>query len=503
MPPHSARRQRSLALRVPVVALILAFTAIPTELRRVDLDTLAEFVHFGVDVPDIIANILGFVPLGMVLVDGTRSRAIGLAAALSLFVEIMQLFSAGRSPSLIDVMTNTLGAAIGFAICRRWHIDLARVTVGIRAALAAGVLALGTYGIVAAQITPERVEKSIKLAIANPPWRTVNDRGATTPGRLEAYWTFDGTSPANVSDESGSGINAIPVNGVRFVEGVIGRAVDLNGSNQWLDAGEPTALRLVGSVTITAWINSRAFPRDDAAIVSAHSGLGYQLDTTIDTGPRTVGFKLANASGKLMARYGRTRLQLNRWYHVAGVYDAPAKTLDVYLQGHLDNGCLIGEVTGTQRVSGKHSFIGRRSSEQGFEFAGAIDEVRIYSRALTPDEIAAQVAQAAATPGLDVSSARDLSPGDPVLRNCSREEPDDTRITGLMVLFGMLVAVGTMGVWQGDGFRGAGLVISATAGALLLPHILAIVPPYFLWCVPLLTLSGGASVVASTRDETD
>ena len=75
-------------------------------------------------------------------------------------------------------------------------------------------------------------------------------------------------------------------------------------------------------MTISAWINSSAFPRDDAAIVSAFSGLGYQLDTTIDQGARTVGFKLANASGRLMARDGKTRLHTGRWYHVAGVYDA-------------------------------------------------------------------------------------------------------------------------------------------------------------------------------------
>ena len=35
-------------------------------------------------------------------------------------------------------------------------------------------------------------------------------------------------------------------------------------------------------MTISAWINSTAFPRDDAAIVSSHDPLGYQLDTTVD-----------------------------------------------------------------------------------------------------------------------------------------------------------------------------------------------------------------------------
>ena len=95
--------------------------------------------------------------------------------------------------------------------------------------------------------------------------------------------------------------------------------------------------RLCGSpVTISAWIKSTSYPRDDAAIVSSHNGVGFQLDTTIDRGPRTIGFKLGSPCGLLMARYGKTPLALNTWYYVAGVYNAKAKTMDVYLNGELD-----------------------------------------------------------------------------------------------------------------------------------------------------------------------
>jgi hypothetical protein len=84
-------------------------------------------------------------------------------------------------------------------------------------------------------------------------------------------------------------------------------------------------------MTISAWIKSTAWPRDDAAIVSS----GFLLDTTIDEGPRTIGFKLGNSCGALMARYGATPLALNTWYYVAGVYNAKAGTMDVYLNGDI------------------------------------------------------------------------------------------------------------------------------------------------------------------------
>ena len=105
-------------------------------------------------------------------------------------------------------------------------------------------------------------------------------------------------------------------------------------------------------MTVSAWVNSAAFPVDDAAIVSkrASSEIGFQLDTTVDRGPRTVGFKLTNSSGGRLFRYGATILQANTWYHVTGVYDAAASTLHVYLNGQLDDGALVGTVTAPSRT---------------------------------------------------------------------------------------------------------------------------------------------------------
>ena len=83
----------------------------------------------------------------------------------------------------------------------------------------------------------------------------------------------------------------------------------------------------------------------------ASGEIGFQLDVTKDTGPRTIGFKLTNSSGGQMFRYGATTLQPNTWYHIAGVYDAATQSLHVYLNGQLDDGVLQGTVTATQQNS--------------------------------------------------------------------------------------------------------------------------------------------------------
>ena len=122
----------------------------------------------------------------------------------------------------------------------------------------------------------------------------------------------------------------------------MGSAVSFDGTTDYIDFGHPTALRLTSSMTLSAWIKSTSYPRDDAAIVSSASGVGFQLDATIDRGPRTIGFKLTNSCGLMMARYGATPLALDTWYYVTGVYNAEAKTMDVYLNGELDDSVLMG-----------------------------------------------------------------------------------------------------------------------------------------------------------------
>ncbi len=213
------------------------------------------------------------------------------------------------------------------------------------------------------------------------------------PSGLAAAYGFDETSGSTAADASGNGNAGTLLNGAVFAPGKNGNAVSLDGVNDYVNIGNPTSLQITTSMTVSAWINSSSFPGDDAAVVSkrGNSLAGYQLDTTIDKGPRTIGFKLTSASGTQMNRYGATALQLGQWYHMAGVYNASAQTLDVYLNGQLNNGSLVGTVTSSQQNSSLNAVVGRKSGDTGFEFAGRIDDVRIYSRALSQAEIQADM----------------------------------------------------------------------------------------------------------------
>jgi hypothetical protein len=182
------------------------------------------------------------------------------------------------------------------------------------------------------------------------------------------------------------------------------------------------------------------------------------------------------------------------------------KTMNVYLNGRPDNGCLSGRVTGRQQISGKKTFIGRRAGERGFEFAGLIDEVRIYSRALTEPEIADEVEHAIAQ-SPDRKGVVDVLPSEE--KHAVADEPcahkpsggsQDARVAGLAVTSGLLVAVVCAGVWSSGGWRMGSLLLSLLAGVALLPWLGPLVPGYFRTLMPLLSLLGGLSLIASVRE---
>lgn len=487
---NSNRRADGIRLRAPVILMVLAATAIPVELRPLGHVT----VDFSVNAFHAVANVVGYVPVGIVLGELGLLRAVITAALMSVFAESSQLVMLHRDCSAIDLATNVIGAFLGAVISVHWQIRSPSFRIDRWKTL---VAATGAFALI--------------LLVWSAAGPTPSTRGATSPGTLEAYWKLDETGGRVVFDSSGHGLNGRFSTEPKSVAGVVGRSVTLDGAKDYIDFGRSTALRLVGSMTISAWIKPSSFPIDDAAIVSQfHGGFGYQLDATVDRGPRTIGFKLTNACGDLMARYGATPLAVHTWYHVAGVYDAEERTLDVYLNGKLDNGFLRGLVTGTQHSSRSAVYVGKRSDLEGFEFAGAIHDVRIYSFALTNTEIAAVMrgevidgVAAYRVAGSGANSSRGAGRSTDQGSRCAViSEGGDEKVPAVAATLGVLVAFACVGLWPSAGSL-LYLFSSLAAGLLLVPPTASTLPSFNLWMIPLVSLAGGASVVVSLRRQND
>jgi hypothetical protein len=441
-------------------------------------------LDFHIIPSDVAENIAGFLPVGLVLGELGFIRAIAAGTLLSTFAETAQLVAVHRAPSPVDIASNVIGGILGALISVRWQIRAPGFTTARWKGVVAAVLAF-----------------LLVLALSGTSAAAINTRGSSSPGTLEAYWKLDEPQGKIASDSSGHGLHGKFRNPPKQTASVVG-SISLDGLNDYIDFGHPAELRLAGSMTVSAWINSVSFPPDDAAIVSQlQSGLGYQLDTTIDKGPRTIGFKLANACGALMARYGATPLAPRRWYHVAGVYDANGRTLNVYLDGKLDNGPLAGAVTSTQHSSRGALYVGRRSDLKGYEFAGSIKDVRIYSFALKEDEIRADIrgnligsALQPAAGTVDQFRLR-TQPKTPDPPCAIVSEPEDARIPAAAAMLGVLIAVACVCLWPS---ARPGLILTLSFMAGLLPPVSASpLPSLNLHLMSLVSLAGGASVVIS------
>jgi hypothetical protein len=430
---------------------------------------------------EILINVVGYLPVGVVLAALGTTRAIAATILLCTVAEASQTVIVHRDPSVFDAVANILGGLAGVAAANAASVGTAAIRISrLRAAAAFGAAALLT---------------TLVWHMSGGP---LNARGVTRPGALEAHWPLDGVTGRIARDSSGYHVDGRYRTEPTTVAGKLAGAVLFDGSRDAVDFGQATGFRLIGSMTVSAWIRAAAFPADDAAIVSTFAhvpgmALGWQLDTTVDRGARTIGFKLADECGELIARYGATPLRVDTWYHAAGVYDAERQSIHVFLNGALDDGFLLGSVSALHRPSRQPATVGRRSDRDGFEFAGAIDDVRLYSFPLTNPQIADVMA------GKDVSTPARAPEVQPAARrrHCQwQSEPADARLPAAIALVGGFVAITLAGLWPA---RGGGAILAACllTGLALVPLTAPTLPAAKIWIIPLIAGGEGLAVVKS------
>ena len=191
---------------------------------------------------------------------------------------------------------------------------------------------------------------------------------------LVAYYPFNG----NANDASGHGNNGT-VNGATLTQdrtGISNAAYSFNGLNNYVGfASVPTSQ--IDNWTITAWVKPASFSQAQSIAVA----LGY------DDGNSGNGYSLGIYSGRLHSVFGGvgdldggfTFPATNQWHQLVMLRSLGVTTF--YVNG-------IETSSGnTATPYGPSSF--RIGSENGLRFFnGAIDDVRIYNRALSSSEVA-------------------------------------------------------------------------------------------------------------------
>jgi sugar lactone lactonase YvrE len=186
----------------------------------------------------------------------------------------------------------------------------------------------------------------------------------TTTG-LVAYYNFD----SNITDLIGNTTSTS--SGITYSTGHIGQAANFNGTNSWIHTS--VTIGANSSYTKSFWFNATS--GNGNLVSSAHPG-------------HPVWF---SSNGVLSAGNGSNinivskEVNLSQWHHGVVSYDSETDLMKLYIDG-----ILVSSATDTIGPSASNIVIGAfKQSTYETLFTGLMDEVRIYSRALSATDVTA------------------------------------------------------------------------------------------------------------------
>ena len=203
---------------------------------------------------------------------------------------------------------------------------------------------------------------------------------------LLAYWPMDEGTGTSVADASGNGRAGTQINTPQWLtDGPVGAsALSFNGTDR--DAVQVTGL--LGSPqigTVSLWVNLEDI---DAATNYARifsMGENIILDYNNVNGAYQFGANNGSTIDSFLSGYG---FGTGRgWQHLLVSFDFTSDVFALYVDGRM-----VASSTAAKTLSyngGTNTAIGRHSNaaNPNFDFTGAVDDVRVYGRALGPDEV--------------------------------------------------------------------------------------------------------------------
>jgi hypothetical protein len=207
---------------------------------------------------------------------------------------------------------------------------------------------------------------------------------------LAGWWKFDEGAGTTVRDSSGYGHEGVLVGDPQWAAGKIGSgALSFDGSGCLVQVPESPALDAGGTLTIAAWVHLNNLSTYYFVACKAPSG------TAASNYPGNYEFRVASGTGILqllhqtsqgqqLSTYASTTpVTAGQWRHVAVTFKAGGR-VEFYVDGTSAGGAAQTSTFGI--LNDEPIRIGGRKDNYSY-FNGLIDDVRIYSRVLTPEEL--------------------------------------------------------------------------------------------------------------------
>lgn len=232
--------------------------------------------------------------------------------------------------------------------------------------------------------------------------RCVRSQKSSLDDGLIAYFPFEG----DAQDFSGYDNDGNTVNDPTYVSGKYGKAIELNGVDQYVRVPNSDSLN-PDQITVSMWYKLDSLPASFAALIQkyadgADDDVTWQIifDTTGD-GKLNSGLVTTDKGSSLSFP---TLSSVNEWVHVALTFDG--STYSIYKNG--EKKASVSQ-SGTVKKSNYDISIGRGKPISGRWIDGLIDDVRIYSRALSAAEIQQLSSASVALPWVTTKSITNVA----------------------------------------------------------------------------------------------
>ncbi|HEY7087624.1 MAG TPA: LamG-like jellyroll fold domain-containing protein, partial [Tepidisphaeraceae bacterium] len=218
--------------------------------------------------------------------------------------------------------------------------------------------------------------------------------GGLPPGTL-AYWTFSESGGTTAADSSGNGHTGTLLNGASFTSsGFAGNGIQLDGVDDQVripraDDLEPAQISLAAWIFLPpgveadwATIIKKTYADDTDPVYGS-----YSIQISPDGDANILGFFTGNFDGGDELN-SPMQVPTGQWVHVAATYDPVAGEKKLFM-----NGALVASESGLTEplvydTTSSGDLYMAQDPGPGEAFEGTLDNVGIWGRILSPDEIA-------------------------------------------------------------------------------------------------------------------
>ncbi len=187
-------------------------------------------------------------------------------------------------------------------------------------------------------------------------------------------WDFDEGTGTVAYDSSPYGNTGTLVNGTTWTSGRYGGALSFDGVNDYVEVGDSDSLSPSDQISISFWVKPNSLGNTGFVWRGWYDYIVY--------GPEGdyIRFIIWDTSGAASsATLYYSSIQVGQWNYIAAVFGSDHRCR-IYLNGQLmETGAQISNI---RRNGGSFLVFGKRGDALGSFLNGALDEIRIYNRAI-------------------------------------------------------------------------------------------------------------------------